>query len=153
MSASRWPDELQLHRIKQDARMHGNAFFEKLALLDGGTVALVITAVLGPLHGVVRYRLLLSSGLGCLVVAMLVLLWRNFQGGIFELISVKITSHWPNGHQHFGKLEEEVSTKILYSERIGAALSAIGIVLLLAEVLLILNCQAIASPPDAIVPL
>jgi hypothetical protein len=40
-------DRLELHRIDREARTHNDSLFEKLAILDGGTVALVVTAVLG----------------------------------------------------------------------------------------------------------
>lgn len=72
------------HAINREARWHRDAFFEKLAILDGGTVALVVTAVLAPLHSSVRHRLLLASGLACLVVALLALLVRNLAASEIE---------------------------------------------------------------------
>lgn len=38
---SDWQAEVELHRIDVEARAHRNAFLDKLAILDGGTVALV----------------------------------------------------------------------------------------------------------------
>jgi len=40
-------DRLKLHSVFRDSRWNRNSYFEKLAILDGGTVALVVTAVLG----------------------------------------------------------------------------------------------------------
>ena len=47
----------------RDARLHRSAYFEKLALLNGGTVALVITAILGPMKGQVPHKHLLATAL------------------------------------------------------------------------------------------
>lgn len=68
---TQWQTGLERHQIYLEARSRRNFFFEKLALLDGGTVALVITAVIGPLHGIVKHRYLFCTGLTLLVLAML----------------------------------------------------------------------------------
>lgn len=59
-------------------RLHQSAFYEKVALLDGGTVALTITAVIGKVQGQIRHPFALKSGLVCLALAMLILFARNF---------------------------------------------------------------------------
>jgi hypothetical protein len=53
---SHWQAELDMHRLYIEARSQRNSFYEKLALLDGGTVALVLTAVLGQLHGLLKHK-------------------------------------------------------------------------------------------------
>src|SRR5439155_12239928 len=92
---SQWQAEVDLHRIYLEARSHRNSFFEKLALLDGGTVALVITAVIGPLHGIVKHKYLLCVGLTFLVVAMLTLLRRNLLAAQFEFHAAADTARDP----------------------------------------------------------
>jgi len=53
---TRWQAEVKMHRINLEERCHRNSFYENLALLDDGSVALVITAVLGPLHGIIKHK-------------------------------------------------------------------------------------------------
>lgn len=137
---SAWQDEVELHRLYQDARIHRNSYFEKLALVDGGTVALVITAVLGPLHAAIRHKYLLAMGLTLLVVAMLTLYGRNLLATQLEFHTVAYTGRDP------GYIDNPAATKatgklnrdIYYTESVGVGLSAIGIVVLLVEVWLIL---------------
>jgi hypothetical protein len=141
-------DEVELHRMYQDARSARNAYFEKLALLDGGTVALVITAVLGPLHGTIRHEYLLGVGLTVLVFAMLTLLWRNLQAAKLEFHAAANAARDP-GYRHFGGplKATELNKTIFYTEAIGAWLSAFGIVLLLIEVWLLLVTPKPAGLP------
>jgi len=137
---SQWEDEAELHRIYQEARSHRNSFFEKLALLDGGTVALVITAVLGPLHGIVRHKYLLCIGLTVLVVAMLTLLRRNLLAVQFEFHAAADTArnpayiHNPTTRKQTDRLNRDIH----YTGLTGVCLSGIGIVLLLIDVWLLL---------------
>jgi Ca2+/H+ antiporter len=133
---SEWQDEAELHRIYQEARSYHNSYFEKLALLDGGTVALVITAVLGPLHGTIKHRYLLGVGLTFLVLAMLALLWRNFLAVQVEFHAAAITARDPAYAQSPTAREEKgkITKDIQHAEVAGLWLSAIGIVLLLIEV-------------------
>ena len=137
---SYWQDKVELHQIYRDARIHRNSYFEKLALLDGGTVALVITAVLGPLHGAVKHRYLLGSGLTCLVFAMLMLLLRNYLAAQFEFHAAAdtagITGYVSN--PAISKQRKRLQKETYFTELAGVLLSAVGIVLLLIEVWLIL---------------
>jgi hypothetical protein len=75
-------------------RLHQSAFYEKVALLDGGTVALVITAVIDKVHGQIRHPLALKLGLVCLILAMLSLFARNFCWTLYEseVIEMKFTN-------------------------------------------------------------
>jgi hypothetical protein len=84
--------ELALARVYQEARTQRNSYFEKLALLDGGTVALIITAVLGPLHGQVQHKYILGVGLSLLVLSMLTLLRRNYLAVEIEFHSAARTT-------------------------------------------------------------
>ena len=134
---SEWQHETDVHRIFLEARSQRNAYFEKLAILDGGTVALVITAVLGPLHGVIRHKYLLASGLSVLVVAMLLLLRRNYVAVQFELSAAATTA--TRGAAFSDPLKwYRFQKDIRYTEAAGLILSSIGILLLLVEVWLIL---------------
>ncbi|HEY3767887.1 MAG TPA: hypothetical protein VGN44_04370 [Candidatus Angelobacter sp.] len=62
----------------QAVRTQHTGYFERLALLDGGMVALAITAVLGPLHSQLRHRYTLAAALTVLVLAMAALIIRNY---------------------------------------------------------------------------
>jgi len=66
------------------ARAQQSAYYEKLALLNGAKVALVVTAVIGPLRGHVPHRYTLGAGLCCLVLALLALLYRNLLAARYE---------------------------------------------------------------------
>jgi hypothetical protein len=129
-------DEVELHRIYAGARENRNAYFEKLALLDGGTVALVITAVLGPLHGQITHKYLLGVGLSVLVLALLLLLRRNFLAAQFEFHAAANTAKDPVflGSSEAKKRTKWLTKDIHYTEGVGVVLSALGILLLLVEV-------------------
>ena len=131
-----WQEKQELHRIFQDARIHHNSYCEKLALLDGATVALVITAVLGPLHGSIKHKYVLGAGLTLLVIAMLALLWRNLQATQYEFLAVDETVS--GGNSATRKQFISLSERMRRAEFTGVRLSVIGIVLLLAEVWLLL---------------
>jgi len=134
-----WQDQVELHRIYQDARSNRDSFFEKLTILNGGTVALVITAVLGPLHGVVRHKILLGTGLTLLVFAMLALLFRNFLAAELEFHLAGETSHDLRTQQpKMRAREQRLIRSIRSSQSVGALLSAAGILSLLIEVWMIL---------------
>lgn len=130
--------DLALARVFQDARTHRNGYFEKLALLDGGTVALVITAVLGPLHGVLKHRYLLGAGLSVLVLSMLVLLRRNYLAVQLEFHSAARTAKDPQYTQDVEVQGNALLKQIHYSEATGILMTAVGMLLLLAEVWMIL---------------
>lgn len=137
---SDWQAEVERHRLYLEARSHRNSFYEKLALLDGGTVALVITAVLGPLHGIVRHKYLLCVGLTFLVLAMLTLLRRNLLAVQFEFHAAA-SAAWNPAYTNNPAAKaqtDRLNKDIHYTELTGIFLSAIGIVLLLIEVWLIL---------------
>jgi hypothetical protein len=140
MSTEQWQAELDLHRIELEARSQRTSYFEKLAILDGGTVALVVTAVLGPLHGSIRHKYTLGIGLTFLVLAMLILLRRNYQAAVLEFHAAARTSRDPVYAQNAlaRKQWSNIQSDIYYSETIGAVISALGIVILLIEVRLIL---------------
>ncbi len=135
-----WQIDKDLHHIYQDARNHRNSYFEKLAILDGGTVALVITAVFGKLHTTIKHKYTLGVGLSFLVVAMLALLWRNYLAAKFEFHAAAATARNPQyvDNPAVAKDRARLQKEIYYIETTGVSLSAIGIVLLLIEVWLIL---------------
>jgi len=113
-----------------------NAYFEKLALLDAGTVALAINAVLGPLHGQAKHGMLLGSGLSVLVLAMLVLFGRNLAANQNARHHLAITFGFALDEAKTGI--EKTSRLMIFAERSGIALTAIGMVLLVINVWLLL---------------
>ena len=137
---TQWQDEVELHRVYVEARSHRNSFFDKLAVLDGGIVALVITAVLGPMHEKIGHRYLLGIGLSILVLAMLTLLGRNLLAVEFEFHAAAGTARDPQYLGNAAALRDtnRLNRKIHHTEQAGVVLSAIGIVLLLVEVWLVL---------------
>ncbi|MFZ0821858.1 MAG: hypothetical protein WAM91_17475 [Candidatus Acidiferrales bacterium] len=137
--SSDWQDEVELHRIYAEARSYRNSFYEKLAILDGGTVALVITAILGPLHGTIKHKYLLGIGLTVLVLAMVTLLRRNLLSVQLEFHAAARTSKQMDFRLPAAfKSQTTVNKDIYYTEMTGVWLSIIGILLLLIEVWLIL---------------
>jgi len=136
---SDWENRVLLHKMYEGARSIRNSYFEKLAILDGGTVALVITAVLGPLHSGIKHKYSLGIGLSCLVVAMLTLLSRNLVASLLEHHFVAEASHNPvSDTQAFKKTKNWSMAIVQYLEIAGLGFSAIGIIMLLIQVWLIL---------------
>lgn len=137
---SAWQAEMDYHRVHLEARSHRNSFYERLTLLDGGTVALVITAVLGPLHGTIKHKYLLGVGLTFLVLAMLTFLGRNLLAVQYEFHAAARATRDPDcmGDTAARGKMRTLSRNIYYTESTGMVLSAVGIVLLLVEVWLIL---------------
>jgi hypothetical protein len=127
--------ELEIHRIYVEARSHRNAFFEKLAIVDGGTVALVITAVLGPLHTALGNKHLLKVGLTLLVLGMLSLYLRNLLAAQFELLETKSTAmRDPNFTR---EPTARIGKWVAYAERAGLLFSTVGVLLLLVQIWMI----------------
>jgi hypothetical protein len=75
-------------------RLHQSAFYEKIAILDGGTVALTITVVIDKIHQQIRHPFALKVGLICLILAMLSLFARNFFWTLYEskVMEMKFTN-------------------------------------------------------------
>lgn len=140
MSEDFFQDKLRLHRLYLEARSRRDSYFEKLVILDGGTIALVISAVVGPLRGIVVHKYLPITGIACLVVAMLTLLFRNMLASELEFHFAAETANTavstnPKMRRRAGRL----SHAIHISQNTGAVLSAIGILLLAVEACLILE--------------
>jgi hypothetical protein len=119
------------------ARQYVNGYYEKLALLDGATVSLVVTATLGKFLGVLRYKCILGVALTSLVAAMLVLLYRNLLATQKEFPEAQIAAN-PSSEQKQRNVLQGINPRLPYYEWLGVVLSAIGIVLLLVEVWLVL---------------
>ena len=60
------------------ARTQQSNYYEKLVVLNGGTVALVVTAVLGPLQNRITHRYTVRGALVLLMFAIVLFLIRNF---------------------------------------------------------------------------
>jgi hypothetical protein len=135
--SERW---VEFARIWEESRNKRNAYYEKLAILDGGTVALTITAVLGPLHGTITHRYTLLAGLTALVLAMLALIRRNLVAVHQEMHIAANTYTNPEWLADAakrgprGEMDKEISTW----EMSGLVLSGLGVSLLLVEVWLLL---------------
>jgi hypothetical protein len=99
----------------------------------------VLTAVLGPLHGIIKHKYFLCIGLTFLVLAMLTLLWRNMLAVQYEFHAAANTARYPAyvDNPTTRIQTDRLNKEIHYTESTGVFLSAIGIVLLLVEVWLI----------------
>jgi hypothetical protein len=127
-------------------RAQRTAYFERLALLDGGVVALLITAILGPMHGQVPHKWLLGFGLTALVAAMIALLNRNLAAMIQEYDATLIAhdsraASFENSAQRFAK----VARRLYWTEIAGIVLTQTGVFALLAYVLTMLGHQQLGK--------
>jgi hypothetical protein len=114
-----------------------NGYYEKLALLDGATVSLVITAALGKFLVVLRHKYTLGVALTSLVFAMFVLLHRNWLATQVEFPEAQLTAYPGSEEKQRTKLRR-LNPQIASAETVGVVLSAVGIFLLLVEVWLVL---------------
>lgn len=137
--SSHFDNLLKVHHLHFEARQQQNGYFEKLALLNGATVSLVITAALSKFSGTFKHKYTLGVALTSLVFAMLTLLYRNH-------LATKVEFHEARFTQSMGILEplerkaESVLLKRIHgAETVGVTLSGIGVFLLLIEVWLVLT--------------
>ena len=66
-----------IFNAQSQLRLQRRSFYEKVAILDGGTVALTVTGVIDKIHDQIRHPLALKLGIICLTLAMLFLFARN----------------------------------------------------------------------------
>jgi len=127
------PYRVELRRFREQL----SAYYEKLALLDGGTVALVVTAVLGPFQDKIRHRHFLVAGLTILVIAVLILLYRNLLAVEYERAS---TAAWYATARSGNNDIEQLNRLLIRRQRlevIGVIATGLGILILLVNVWLI----------------
>jgi hypothetical protein len=121
----------------RDYRQQLNLYFEKLAVLNGATVALVITGVLGPFHDRIVHKHFLLAALTVQVLGLVVLLYRNLRAIHYEQAS---TAAWHgeerNQSENYPRLNNLLSTRQKL-EKVGQWLTVLGILLLLANAWLI----------------
>jgi hypothetical protein len=137
MSGDPFGDRVKEHGLYFGARQQVNGYYEKLALLDGATVSLVVTAALGKFLGILRHKYSLGIALTSLVAAMLALLYRNQLATRVEFHEAQLTAY-PGSEQKARKELRGVNPQIARYQLVGVVLSAVGIVLLLAQVWLVL---------------
>jgi hypothetical protein len=132
---SDWQYELDAQRVYTEARSFRNSYFERLAILNGGTVALVTTAVLGPLHATIRHKYSLAIGLTTLVFSMLLFLARNLLAAQVEVYAAGTTTSPtlradPRARKEYDNLE----TYLHASENVGLMLLGFGMMVLVTQV-------------------
>lgn len=138
MTREHFEDSLRRHNIFRDARWNRNSYFEKLAILDGGTVALVVTAVLG-LRGTIGHTVFLVGGVACMVGALLALLSRNLIESEIEFhVAVRAVNDPVADDHERVKREKWLNRWSGRSERVGVALTIMGMLLLGLEACLTL---------------
>lgn len=80
------PEQYESMRSQlQEVRGLHSAYFERLVLLNGATVGLVVTVVLGQLHSQLKHKYTLGIGLTSLVLAMACLMIRNYYAVRMEM--------------------------------------------------------------------
>lgn len=132
-------DKLKLHRLYFEARQQQNGYFEKLALLNGATVSLVITAALGRFSGTLKHKYTLGVAVTSLVLSMLALLLRNhltLRREFFEAGGVANPTAYST--KEVKGMQDSLERNIKRSQAVGVALSALGMFLLLVEVWFVL---------------
>lgn len=76
-------------------RIRESAFYEKLALLNGSTIALTVTAILGGgLHHRSVHKYTLAAGLVCLLLSLILFLIRNWAALDWEWRFCEIWEDW-----------------------------------------------------------
>jgi hypothetical protein len=128
------PEREAFHSASRELATQERAFFEKLALLDGGIVGLVVSSIFGPLHGQIRHKYTLLLGLTCLIIAMAFLLLRTLYGIKHERGIIQL-SYMPEPH-----IPQDVINNALlrtFYGFVGCMLTMIGISLLVVEVWLL----------------
>jgi hypothetical protein len=110
-------------------RLHQSAFYEKIAILDGGTVALAITAVIGKIQGI-KHPFVLKLGLVCLIFAMLSLFARNFCWTLYESKVLEMKFQNPSLFSALTEIQEVAYPQKLFGV-FGLLLTAVGMLILL----------------------
>jgi hypothetical protein len=131
-------DRIKAHRLYFEARQQQTGYFEKLALLNGATVSLVITAALSKFSVTLKHKYTLGVALTSLVIAMVTLLYRNYLAPYVEFHEAAITAYIETEVRE-RKAKRVVLKRIYYTEVVGIVLSALGVFLLLVEVWLVLT--------------
>ncbi len=122
-----------------EATQQQNGYFEKLTLLNGATVSLVITAALGKFSGTLKHKYTLGIALTSLVLAMLALLLRNHLATRREFLEAGVISNPSRFSSKEAKtMEAKLDKRLNYSPTVGVAFSVVGVFLLLIEVWLVL---------------
>jgi F0F1-type ATP synthase assembly protein I len=129
------PEREAFNSAQRELNTQERAFFEKLALLDGGIVGLVVSAVIGPLHEQLRHKHTLVLALTCLILGMGFLLIRTYYG-INHQRGVINESYIP--HAHFPRHVVESALFMRFYSFLGCFLTIAGISLLVVEVWLII---------------
>lgn len=131
-------DRIKAHRLYFEARQQQTGYFEKLAILNGATVSLVITAALSKFSATLKHKYTLGVALTSLVLAMGTLLYRNYLAPQVEFHEATLTAYMETEPKE-RKAKRAVLRRIYYAELVGIALSALGVFLLLIEVWFVLT--------------
>jgi len=137
-SPNLWKEDGQPYRDElRENRAALNSYYERLALLNGATVALVVTGVLGPFHDKIAHRHFLLAALTVQVLALLVLLHRNPRAVQYEQASA-VAWHGQdrNRNEDIVVLNKQLVNRRRW-ESLGHWLTASGMLLLALNVWLI----------------
>jgi hypothetical protein len=119
-----------IFNAQSQLRLQQSSFYEKVALLDGGTVALTVTGVIEKIHEQIKHPLALKLGLVCLTLAMLFLFARNLCWTLIESKVMEMRFTNPTFFSALGDIG-----KIAYPEKLfgvfGLFLTAVGMLILL----------------------
>jgi hypothetical protein len=120
-------------RHKEVRFRHWN-YYERLALIDGGIIALAVTTVLGNLHSQLKHKYTLAVGLGMLLIAMCCLLIRNLIESRREMLMTDQEYYRAmrsqKGADHYQAMIDKLGKRTKPLEFFGVWLTMLGIVLL-----------------------
>jgi hypothetical protein len=137
-SPNLWKQDGQAYRAElRENRAALNSYYEKLALLNGATVALVVTAVLGPFHGKINHRHFLLAALTVQVLALLALLYRNLRAVRYEQASAAAWHGEDRNRNEDIVVLNELLGKRQWLESLGHWLTFLGMLLLVINAWLI----------------
>ena len=140
MQPRRDENYLQYLKAHRDVRVHHSAYYERLALLDGGTIALTVTAVLGNSHSQLKHKYTLALGLVLLVAALISLLLRNLAESRREALMTDqqyaLLANRPDIADRYQPRIEHYGKHTSWSERVGVYFTIAGITLMSAVLIL-----------------
>jgi hypothetical protein len=129
--------ESEYRKELRDYRAQLNGYYEKLALLNGGTIALVVTGVFGPFYVRITHRHTLLAALTVQILALLALLYRNLRAIQYEQAS---TAVWHRETRQGNDDVAMLNTLLTIRQRletVGQWLTGLGMLLLVVNAWLI----------------
>lgn len=119
-----------IFNAQSQLRLQQSSFYEKVAILDGGTVALTVTGVIDKIHEQIKHPSALKLGIVSLTLAMLSLFARNLCWTLIEskVMEMKFTN--PTFFEALGEVGHITFREKLFGV-VGLLLTVMGMLFLL----------------------